>query len=79
MQARSLGPEPVDHIEEPTHESGQPLTVPQVAELLGFARGYTYEPLRSGEIRALRRGRYWRVTPQSVEDFIRSKRGPHPT
>ncbi len=51
------------------------LTVPEVAKLLGFARGYTYELLRRGEIRALRHGKHWRVSPAAVTEFIRSHEG----
>lgn len=47
------------------------LTVPEVATILGFARGYTYELVRRGEIRALHHGKYWRITPAAVEEFIR--------
>jgi excisionase family DNA binding protein len=56
-------------------ERDRMLTVPEVAELLGFARGYTYELLRRGEIRALHHGKYWRISPTAVAEFIRSHEG----
>jgi len=46
------------------------LTVPEVSELLGFARGYTYEQLRRGEIRALHHGKYWHVRQSALAEFI---------
>jgi len=51
------------------------LTVPEVAEILGFAPGYTYELVRRGEIRAVHYGKYWRLTPDALEDFIRRREG----
>jgi len=51
------------------------LTVPEVAELLGFARGYVYELLRRGDIRALHHGKHWRGRPAAVAEFIRSYEG----
>src|SRR6516225_2372607 len=47
------------------------LTVPEVADILGFAPGYTYELVRRGEIRAVHYGKYWRLTPAALEDFTR--------
>jgi excisionase family DNA binding protein len=47
------------------------LTVIEVADILRLARGYTYELVRRGEIRALRHGKYWRLSPTAVEEFIR--------
>ena len=47
------------------------LTVPEVADILVFAPGYTYELVRRGEIRAVHYGKYWRLTPDALEDFIR--------
>jgi excisionase family DNA binding protein len=51
------------------------LTVSEVGEILGFARGYTYELVRRGDIRAVHRGRYWRVTPAAIEEFIANNEG----
>jgi len=58
-----------------TDEQRALLTVPEVAEVLGFARGYTYELVRRGEIRALHHGKYWRISPAAVEEFIRKNEG----
>lgn len=60
------GPE----VGEPEQERERLLTVPEVSELLGFARGYTYELLRRGEIRALHHGKYWRVRQSALAEFI---------
>lgn len=54
----------------PTVKDEQLLTVDQVADILRFARSYTYELVRRGEIRALHHGRYWRVRASEVEKFI---------
>ena len=51
------------------------LTVLEVADILRLARGYTYELVRRGEIRALRHGKYWRLSPTAVEEFIRKNEG----
>ena len=51
------------------------LTVPEVADILGFAPGYTYELVRRGEIRAVHYGKYWRLTADALEDFIRRSEG----
>jgi len=51
------------------------LTVPEVADILGFAPGYTYELVRRGEIRAVHYGKYWRLTPDALEDFIPRSEG----
>ena len=51
------------------------LTVPEVADILVFAPGYTYELVRRGEIRAVHYGKYWRLTADALEDFIRRSEG----
>jgi|GEM_PF-6979578 len=51
------------------------LTIPEVARILGFARGYTYELVRRGDIRALHHGKYWRIPKTAVDDFIRANAG----
>ena len=61
-----------------SHRADEPerlLTVSEVGEILGFARGYTYELVRKGEIRALHHGKHWRITPAAVEEFIAKNEG----
>ena len=61
---------------EPKQRAGDNLlTVPEVAEILGFARGYVYEIVRRGQIRAVHHGKYWRITIAAVEEFIRENEG----
>jgi len=65
-------PADVAHDDAPPRPAfGQLLTVDEVAEILGFARGYVYELVRGGQIRAVHHGKYWRVATSAVEDFIR--------
>jgi excisionase family DNA binding protein len=55
------------------NQAAQPerlLTVLEVAEMLSFARGYTYELVRRGEIRALHHGKHWRISLAAVKEFI---------
>ena len=78
--ARLIGPAPATSADqrEPAVEPAvraKLLRVPEVAEILGFAPGYTYELVRRGEIRAVHHGKYWRLTPDALEDFIRTSEG----
>lgn len=54
-------------------EDDRLLTVPQVAELLGFASSYVYEMIRRKEFPALRRGKYVRVRKSALIEWIRRK------
>jgi excisionase family DNA binding protein len=55
-------------VEAPPNE--KLLTVREVAELLGFAQGYVYELCRRNEIRAMHKGKYWRVRSCEVARFV---------
>jgi excisionase family DNA binding protein len=46
------------------------LTVPQAASTLGFTRSYTYYLVRSQQLRAVHHGKYWRIRPAALEEFI---------
>jgi len=54
----------------PTAEGDALLTIAEVATILRFTRGYTYELVRRGEIRAMHKGKYWRVRTSEVEKFV---------
>jgi len=55
---------------KPPTDQTQLLTAEQVAERTGFARSYVYQLLRRGELRAVRRGKYVRVTEQALREWI---------
>jgi len=59
----------------PTLEGEALLTIAEVATILRFTRGYTYELVRRGEIRAMHKGKYWRVRKSEVEKFIADSEG----
>jgi excisionase family DNA binding protein len=63
---------------DPRASDNNLMTVLEVAEILGFARGYTYELVRRGDIRALHHRKYWRISPAAVEEFIRKNEGAGP-
>jgi len=46
------------------------LTAREVARLTGFALSYVYELIRSGSLRAVKIGKYRRVTEQSLAEWI---------
>jgi excisionase family DNA binding protein len=46
------------------------LTVPEVAKRLKLAPGFVYELCRNGKLPAIRTGKYVRVAPAAVEEFI---------
>jgi excisionase family DNA binding protein len=51
------------------------LTIAEVAEIIRFTRGHTYELVRSGELRAMHKGKYWRVRKSEGEKFITDHEG----
>jgi excisionase family DNA binding protein len=53
-----------------TSEPERLLTVSDVARILGFARGYVYELVRAGHINAIRAGKYVRIRPSAIEQFL---------
>jgi excisionase family DNA binding protein len=46
------------------------LTVPEVADQLGLVKGYVYELVRNGQIVAIRSGKYVRIRPAAIEQFL---------
>jgi excisionase family DNA binding protein len=48
-------------------------TTAQVAELLGFGLYKTKSIIATGELRSLKDGRYRRVLPQWVDDYINKR------
>ena len=51
------------------------LTVPEACELLRIGRGAIYPLLASGQLKASRNGRVWRIPKDSVILFIRRNSG----
>jgi excisionase family DNA binding protein len=47
------------------------LTVPEVAQLLGFGVTKTKDLIHRGRIRSVKDGRHRRVLPEWVDDYIR--------
>jgi excisionase family DNA binding protein len=54
----------------PKGEAEALLTIAEVANMLRFTRGYTYELVRRGEIRGMHKGKYWRVRKSEIEKFV---------
>lgn len=54
------------------------LSVPQVAELLGFRPSHVYQMIRQGDLPAVRHGKYVRVRAEAVGDFVavHERQGP---
>lgn len=48
-------------------------TTAQVAELLGFGLYKTKSLIASGELRSLKDGRYRRILPEWVDDYIKQR------
>lgn len=49
------------------------LTSEQVAEILKIGKNALYELLASGNLKAYRNGRVWRIPRQAVEEYIRTQ------
>ncbi|TQM11001.1 excisionase family DNA-binding protein [Pseudonocardia kunmingensis] len=48
-------------------------TTAQVAELLGFGLYKTKALIASGELRSLKDGRYRRILPEWVDDYVKQR------
>ena len=48
-------------------------TTAQVAEMLGFGLFKTKSLIASGELRSLKDGRYRRILPEWVDDYVRAR------
>lgn len=55
------------------HELNEILTVEEVMELLNIGKNTAYSLLESGEIKAFRIGRMWKIPRKSVYDYINRK------
>ena len=49
---------------------GDILTVQEIMEILFVGKNTVYELLNSGELKGFRIGKTWRVTKESLENFI---------
>ena len=49
------------------------LTVEELMDTLKIGKNKAYELLNSGALKGVRVGRAWRISAQSVEDFILGK------
>ena len=47
------------------------LTVDESCELLKIGRNAMYSLLRSGEVRAFRNGRVWRIPREAISEYVR--------
>jgi len=47
------------------------LTVEELCEILKIGRNAAYTLLNSGELKALRNGRVWRVPKQAVVEYVK--------
>jgi excisionase family DNA binding protein len=56
-------------------KADQLFTVEEVASRLKLSKARIYELVRTGEIRAMHQGKYWRVRPTEVERFIAKNEG----
>ena len=59
---------------KPADEGGSEglLNPDQLAEYLGLGRTYTYELLRTGEIRSFKIGKLRRVRREDVDEYVRT-------
>ena len=57
--------------------SGEVLTVEELMELLYIGKNRAYELVRSGQIRAFRIGKTWRIPKEAVSEFIMSRTRRH--
>ena len=49
------------------------LTVEELCEILKIGRNAAYTLLNSGELKALRNGRVWRVPKQAVIEYVKRR------
>lgn len=59
---------------DPTNDKTRLISLPEAAELYGFASNYLNELARKGRLQAQKVGDRWVTTPQNVENYIRSRR-----
>jgi len=51
------------------------ITIDELCEILVIGRNAAYRLLNSGEIKAMRIGRVWKVTKEAVEQYVRLRSG----
>ena len=51
------------------------LTVEEVCEALSIERNLCYQLLNSGELKAFRCGRVWKIPREAVEQYVRLRSG----
>lgn len=56
-----------------TDDKTRLISLPEAAELYGFHSEYLSNLVRKGRLKAQKVGKMWVTTPQSVEEFIRSR------
>lgn len=54
------------------------LTIEELCEILKVGRNRAYELLETGEIKAFRLGRPWKIPRLSVENYLRKQAGFKP-
>ena len=57
------------------NDYGDLLTVEGLCETLAIGRNMAYRLLNSGELKAFRCGRVWKIPKESVELYIRTQSG----
>lgn len=45
-------------------------TIQEVAAILKVTRRTVYSYLKAGDLKAVKIGKYWKVTPENLKDFI---------
>lgn len=45
-------------------------TIDEIAELLHITRRTLYAYLKTGKLKAIKVGKYWRVTEENLKDFL---------
>lgn len=57
------------------NQYGDIITIAELCEVLMIGRNRAYELLESGEIKAFRLGRPWKIPRLSVENYLRKQAG----
>lgn len=60
------------------NQYGDIITIAELCEVLMIGRNRAYELLESGEIKAFRLGRPWKIPRLSVENYLRKQAGVKP-
>ncbi len=55
------------------YETSEIMTVEELMEMLQIGKSTAYQLLASGEIRAFRIGRKWKIEREAVYEYIRGK------